>query len=104
LYPKDASVKPTTIINGDDEAMLTTSGVRQRYGGVSHMWIERQLKDPASNFPRPFFVAARRLWRLGELRAWEATLPRESPPELLEASQVAMAKRKRGRPPRPAGV
>jgi hypothetical protein len=31
---------------------LTAAQLRERYGGVSHMWIERRLKsDPA--FPRP---------------------------------------------------
>jgi hypothetical protein len=52
--------------------------LRRRYG-VSHMWPERQLERDDS-FPKPFYVAGRRFWRVDELIAWEATLSRERSP------------------------
>ena len=44
--------------------------VRQRYGNVSHMWIERRLKDDPS-FPRPIYFGRLRFWRIEDLREWE---------------------------------
>jgi len=44
--------------------------LRDRYGGVSHMWIKRRMAaDPG--FPRPFYFGTRRFWSLAELEAWE---------------------------------
>jgi predicted DNA-binding transcriptional regulator AlpA len=57
-----------------DQVYLTAKQVRVRYGGCSHMWIERRLKDD-SGFPRPIFIGRRRFWRLDELTVWEAALP-----------------------------
>lgn len=51
-------------------ALIRTSQLRARYGGVSHMWVERRLKDDPT-FPRPIYIARLRFWRLGELAAWE---------------------------------
>lgn len=58
---------PTETLNN---SLIPTAQVRARYGGVSHMWVERRLKDDP-NFPRPLYIAKRRFWRLGELIAWE---------------------------------
>lgn len=53
-----------------DDRLLPAAQVRARYGGVSHMWIERRLKgDP--KFPRPLYIAKRRFWRVQELVKWE---------------------------------
>jgi len=52
------------------ELLIPTSDVRARYGGRSHMWIERRLKDDPG-FPRPIYIAKRRYWHLAELVAWE---------------------------------
>jgi hypothetical protein len=61
---------PTT-----DDTLIPAAQVRARYGGCSHMWIERRLKgDP--DFPRPVYISKRRFWRLGDLAAWERTLAR----------------------------
>jgi hypothetical protein len=57
--------------NPDD--LIPTSQVRARYGGRSHMWVERRLKDDP-DFPRPLYIAKRRYWRIGELVAWERAL------------------------------
>jgi predicted DNA-binding transcriptional regulator AlpA len=65
------------------DQLLTAAHVRQRYGGVSHMWIERRLQSD-DTFPRPFYIGARRYWRFSELIAWEAGLPREMPRELKQ--------------------
>jgi hypothetical protein len=78
--------------------MLTAAAVRQRYGGVSQMWLDRQLKRPELGFPKPYYYGSRRMWQLGELRAFDRSRPREAPQALLDASQVAREKRKRGRP------
>jgi hypothetical protein len=44
--------------------------LRARYGGVSHMWIERKLQgDPA--FPRPKYFGRLRFWAVAELEAYE---------------------------------
>jgi hypothetical protein len=63
----------------DDEQLLPTIALRQRLGNCSHMQPERLMKrDPT--FPKPLYIGARRYWRLGELRAWEATLSRQREP------------------------
>lgn len=64
----------------ENETLIRTAQVRARYGGVSHMWVERRLKDDA-DFPRPIYIARNRFWRLGDLVAWErlvASRPRDA--------------------------
>jgi hypothetical protein len=53
-----------------DDTLIRAADVRKRYGGVSHMWIERRLADDP-NFPKPLYISKRRFWRLGDLVAWE---------------------------------
>ena len=50
---------------------ITTAQLRQRYGNVSHMWVERKLKsDP--DFPGPVtFGSMFRFFRLADLEAYE---------------------------------
>lgn len=57
----------------DPNVLIPTAQVRARYGNVSHMWVERRLKDDP-DFPRPLYIAKRRFWRLGELAAWERSV------------------------------
>ena len=52
------------------ETFLSAKQVRERYAGVSHMWIERRLADD-SGFPRPTKMGRLRFWKLAELEAWE---------------------------------
>lgn len=59
-----------------DAAFLTTRQVRERYGNVSHMWVERRLKDD-SKFPQPMYISTRRYWRLNELIEWERSVVRK---------------------------
>jgi predicted DNA-binding transcriptional regulator AlpA len=55
-----------------DDVYLKTRQVQLRYGGCSHMFIERRLaNDPA--FPRPVFMGRLRFWKLSELQKWEAS-------------------------------
>ena len=62
--------------------LIPAADVRRRYGGVSHMWLERRLANPRSGFPRPLYIGPRRYWRLAELVAWEQTLARAPEPEV----------------------
>jgi predicted DNA-binding transcriptional regulator AlpA len=50
---------------------IRTNQLRKRWGGCSHMFIERRLKsDPT--FPRPVKFGGRlRLWDLDEVEAYE---------------------------------
>ena len=54
-----------------DKQFIGIRAVRQRYGGRSHMWIERKLaNDPT--FPKPHTFGGRlRLWAVDELEKWE---------------------------------
>ena len=53
----------------DQPVWLTTAAVRARYG-VSHMWIERRMKD-GSGFPKYTLLGRLRFWRLTEIEEWE---------------------------------
>lgn len=52
------------------QVYINTRQLRDRYGGVSHMWVERRMVDELS-FPKPVYFGARRFWRIAELEAWE---------------------------------
>jgi hypothetical protein len=66
-------------MNANDDTLIPTAKLRQRYGDVSHMWVVRRLADDPS-FPRPIFLAGRRYWRLADLIAWErSAAAREKP-------------------------
>jgi predicted DNA-binding transcriptional regulator AlpA len=53
-----------------DAAYLTAPQVCERYGGVSHMWLERRLKaDP--KFPRPRYFGRLRFFKIDELVQYE---------------------------------
>jgi hypothetical protein len=75
--------------SGEGARFVPFTGVRRRYGNRSRMWVQRLLaSDPT--FPKPFFVRGQRLWRVDELEAWEASLPREQ-----SERTVALARRAR---------
>ncbi|MGY8709536.1 hypothetical protein RAD16_27660 [Bradyrhizobium sp. 18BD] len=54
----------------DPQVLISAAKVRARYGNVSHMWIERRLKDDP-DFPPPLYIAKRRFWRIADLIDWE---------------------------------
>lgn len=56
-------------MNPIDDRYLSSKHVRERYGNVSHMWIERRLVD--SQFPVPVYFGRRRFWKLSDLLEWE---------------------------------
>lgn len=54
----------------DAAIYITAPQVCARYGGVSHMWLERILKrDPT--FPRPSKFGRLRFFKIDELVDWE---------------------------------
>jgi hypothetical protein len=53
-----------------EDALITAGQVRERFGGVSDMWLHRRLHDN-SGFPLPIYIGRLRFWRVAELRAWE---------------------------------
>jgi predicted DNA-binding transcriptional regulator AlpA len=55
-----------------EPVFLTSRQLRQRYGGVSYMWIERRLADDPE-FPKPVYLGARRFWPLTAVELWERT-------------------------------
>jgi predicted DNA-binding transcriptional regulator AlpA len=60
------------------DVYLKTRQVQARYGGASHMWVERRLgNDPT--FPRPVFFGRMRFWKLSELERWEAAQAARKP-------------------------
>jgi hypothetical protein len=44
--------------------------LRDRYGSVSQMWVERKLKFDSA-FPRPYRFGHLRFWKLDELETYE---------------------------------
>jgi len=57
-------------MSDQNPTFVPTRQVRQRYGNVSEMWIERRLRND-SRFPRPIKIGLRRYWRLEDLVDWE---------------------------------
>jgi predicted DNA-binding transcriptional regulator AlpA len=62
---------------------LTATQLRARWGGVSHMFLERRLKDDP-NFPKPIRLSASasawRLWALDDVEAYERACATRSVP------------------------
>jgi predicted DNA-binding transcriptional regulator AlpA len=57
-------------MSNDRSVYINARQLRDRYGGVSHMWVERKLAgDP--EFPKPTYFGARRYWPLSDIEAWE---------------------------------
>lgn len=53
-----------------DPVWISARQLCDRFGGVSHMWLERRLaKDPG--FPRATKFGRLRFFRLSEVVAWE---------------------------------
>jgi predicted DNA-binding transcriptional regulator AlpA len=65
--------------SNDTKRYLTVAQLRERYGGVSHMWIQRRLqKDP--NFPKPVKLggSALRMFDLIEVEEFEKKCVRDA--------------------------
>jgi len=64
-------------MSNDQLVYINARQLRDRYGGVSHMWIERKLtSDP--EFPTPTYFGTRRYWTLAEIEAWERVAAKRS--------------------------
>ncbi|GJD51767.1 hypothetical protein OPKNFCMD_4525 [Methylobacterium crusticola] len=50
---------------------LTARQVRERYGNCSDMAIWRWLRNEDLSFPKPLTINGRRLWKEGDLEAFE---------------------------------
>lgn len=67
---------------------ITTRQLRDRYGGVSHMWVERRMADDPG-FPRPTYFGARRYWPVSAIENWErAAAVKRVPKNLTETAAV----------------
>ena len=53
-----------------NQEYLSSNQLRARYGGRSHMWVERRLKYD-KGFPRPVYFGRLRFWKLSDIEAWE---------------------------------
>lgn len=62
---------PRQNVERDGAVYISVAQLRQRYGNVSHMWVERKLKsDP--DFPRPVtFGSMFRFFKLADVEAYE---------------------------------
>lgn len=54
----------------EDDRFITSTQLRARYGGRSHMWVERRLRDDPT-FPRPIYLGRLRFWKIPDLEIWE---------------------------------
>lgn len=78
----DNTRRTRTIPADGPDTLYPAAVVKRRYGDVSHMWLERRLKNDAE-FPRPTYIAGRRYWRLGELIEWERKCAARPPQKVL---------------------
>jgi hypothetical protein len=53
-----------------DAVYISAAQVCNRYGGRSHMWLERQLQNN-SEFPRPEYFGRLRFFRIVDLENYE---------------------------------
>jgi predicted DNA-binding transcriptional regulator AlpA len=74
-----SNTKTYTASDSQGAVFITAAQLRERFGGMSHMFIERLLKrDP--NFPRPVTLAGSmfRFWKLDDVIEWERRAVKQS--------------------------
>lgn len=56
----------------ESQVLLFQSGPMRKalLGGISETTLQRWLKDPALDFPRPIKIGQRRFWQRTEVIAW----------------------------------
>ena len=59
------------------DSLRPSSWVRERYA-ITEATLGKWIRDPRLGFPAPVYINTRRLWRVGAIEAWEATLPSKS--------------------------
>ena len=75
----------------DGTVYITAPQVCQRYGGVSHMWLERMLQKDAT-FPKPHKFGRLRFFKVDELIGWERrTAARSGRPRKAEPAHETTA-------------
>ena len=55
--------------------MLTRAQLGRRYSWDART-IDRWVRDPKMNFPKPMLIGRSLLWSDSEVEAWEQSLPR----------------------------
>jgi predicted DNA-binding transcriptional regulator AlpA len=56
-----------------DAVWISAKQVCQRYGGRSHMWLDRKLRNNP-DFPRPVYDGRIRIFRVAELDDYDRAL------------------------------
>jgi hypothetical protein len=90
--------EPAKARDDDDDTFIDGITLRRLCGGRSHMWVKRQAARHAT-FPKARYVNLTPFYRLGDLRAWWASLPTVPPPSqmALGAQGVEVLKEARAR-------
>jgi hypothetical protein len=76
------------------DVYLKAAAVRQRFGGVSDMWLHRRQRDAVLPLPAPSYFGGLRFWRVAE--EWEAASKAtdHSPRQIAKPSPGARRKRR----------
>ena len=56
--------------NSPQQVWLSAAAVERRYG-KARSTLDRWLRDPAMNFPRPRYFRKKRAWHVAELDAFD---------------------------------
>jgi predicted DNA-binding transcriptional regulator AlpA len=81
--------KSTRLNNPPVAVFASVAQVRARYGGVSHMWIERHLQDDP-DFPKPIYIGRLRFFKISDLEYYEKLCAkRPAPPSHLRRQKSA---------------
>jgi hypothetical protein len=79
-----------------DAVFMSSAELRNRYGGRSHMWLNRRLANDL-DFPRPEITDPQRFWRIATVEAYEklcAARPRvrrTTPPKISRRARAGGA-------------
>jgi predicted DNA-binding transcriptional regulator AlpA len=61
------------ILVPPDAKFLSAKQVCARYGGRSHMWLQRKI-DNDPDFPKPKKIGRLRFWEITKLEAYERSI------------------------------
>jgi predicted DNA-binding transcriptional regulator AlpA len=81
IFNRNPAVPP------DAAVFIGAPQVCARYGGVSHMWIERRLQDDP-DFPKPVYIGRLRYWRIADLEQYERAAAKRNRPRRAAAEAV----------------
>jgi len=86
---RDASALRFGVAMSEQNSAQVFIGTKQllaRYGGRSHMFVERLLKNDPT-FPKPTFIGRLRFWKIADLEEWERQRAAKAPPEPAGAAR-----------------